>query len=68
MNILPVNQNFRNGDLPEIERHLLEVCQSCSLGDRFKKHLNCVLPDYKMKGLIKAKSRETAVSYMSCLL
>ena len=34
---------------------------------RFEKHLNCVLPDYKMGETYKGKTFKVTVSYMNCL-
>lgn len=33
----------------------------------FKKHLNCVPPDYKMGETHRGKTLKVAVSYMNCL-
>ena len=62
-----VNPNFSNRDLTEIKRRLLGFVRTAAGRYRFKKHLNCVPPDYKMEEAYKGKSCKATVSYISCL-
>ena len=61
-----VNQNFRNEDLIEVKRHLFGVILGLQAGKhRFKKHLNCVLLDYKVGEVCKGSNYKVTVSYTS---
>jgi hypothetical protein len=51
-----INQNFKKADLIEILKMFVrDLLGQQPRRHRFKKHLNCVLPEYKTRRLTKAK-------------